>query len=118
MRAKLDIVRNNYTTDNNQANPMITEGIINCKNEDIVNSSIEGTVGSNTENALGFDIVGSNTNNTIDSNTALVESEYAELSHSHLPGHTDVGVSKTNYSTVVPHQTPLVGMTTMLLLNL
>ena len=89
--------KENEEASNQQAvNPIITEGVISCKNEDAVNSSIEGTVGSNTEDALGFnaeDIVGSNTDGTIDSNTVLVENEYAELSHSHLPGHTDVAVN-------------------------
>ena len=66
--------------ENNQqaVGSMITEGVINCKNEDAVGSE---------------DIVGFNTDGTIDSNTVLVESAYAELSHSHLPGHTDVAVN-------------------------
>ena len=84
--------------ENNQqaVNSMVTEGVINCKNEDAVGSNIEGTLGSNTEDALGFnneDILGSNTDGPIDSKTVLVESAYAELSHSHLPGHADLAVS-------------------------
>ena len=41
-------------------------------------------------NPITEGIIGSNTDDTKGSNT---ESAYAELSHSHLPGHTDVAVN-------------------------
>ena len=48
-----------------------------ANSQQTLNPITEGTIGSNTDNTKG-------------SNT---ESAYAELSHSHLPGHTDLAVN-------------------------
>ena len=53
------------------------EGNKEANSQQVLNPITEGSIGSNTDNTKG-------------SNT---ESAYTELSHSHLPGHTDVAVN-------------------------
>ena len=47
----------------------------------------------NSQQALNLIIEGTMNSNTNDTKSSNTESYYAELSHSHLPGHTDVAVN-------------------------
>ena len=70
-------VYNNVQSIDYNTGQSMEEEIKEANSQQALNPITEGTIGSNINNKMG-------------SNT---ESAYAELSHSHLPGHTDVTVN-------------------------